>query len=136
MAEQGEQQKVREHGMTKTNCIPFVFTEAHPTIEISPSTYGDDIGQLLTDTSHTDVKFLFQDGHPPIEAHKVVLCSTSAVFRNLFMANGDTIIDVAEIFENISCQCELPGCLGATKLLKKHVCGTKAEISLKDVISG
>ena len=113
----------------------FIFTEGHPTIEIAPSTYGSDLGQLITDTAYADVRFLFQDGHPPLHAHKIVLCSSSCVFRTLFMAAKDNAeVEVSEMFEDISCQCLPPR--NSKKILQKHICTTKSVITVNYSVSG
>lgn len=51
------------------------------------------------------------------------------------MEKGDKNDELEEIFENVSCQCELQQ-NSARKIWKKHMCRTKSEITFKDIISG
>lgn len=56
-------------------------------VALEPSLFSSNMGNLLGDTNPgTDVTFIFPD-KTTVEAHRLVLCCTSALFRRIFLSN-------------------------------------------------
>lgn len=76
--------------------IPFLPPPCPlPVVNVEPSTFPQDIGKLFQNpTSGTDVTFIFND-ESTLEAHRLVLCCTSSLFRRIFLSNlGLTTVHV------------------------------------------
>ena len=65
---------------------------------------------MMSDSSTADVTFIFSDGQT-VEAHKIVLTSTSSIFKNIFLGKVTTSHEThGEIFEEISWVCNKEDC--------------------------
>lgn len=83
----------------KDDPIPPVMPPAGkaPWIEIETSTFADDWQKMLEEPKFSDVVFLLEDGQEKLEAHKLVLCSASNFFRQIFGLPNNTKNQLARI---------------------------------------
>jgi len=66
-----------------------------PKIEIETSTFGDDWYRMLQDPKHCDVTFVLEDKHR-LDAHKLVLCSSSKVFAKIFGISKPVKVNISK----------------------------------------
>lgn len=80
------------------NCINFFFTGKMPVLKHESSQYISDIQNLLVRNQCADVIFCTEELRPISGAHRVVLCSVSAVFSLLFLTTTERDISNSYIY--------------------------------------
>ena len=65
-----------------------------PGIEIETSTFANDWQKMLEEPKFSDVVFLLEDGQEKLEAHKLILCSTSNFFRQILGLPNTTKVKI------------------------------------------
>eukprot|EP00118_Oscarella_pearsei_P021081 m.234370 g.234370 ORF g.234370 m.234370 type:complete len:468 (+) comp40109_c0_seq16:1043-2446(+) len=73
---------------------PPILPEFHaPWINIETSSYAEDWGTMVDNLTSSDVEIHVEN--QTFYAHKVVLCSASQLFRNIFHVKSDRAVDVS-----------------------------------------
>lgn len=77
-----------------------------PQVKILPSTFTDDMKKMCRDeTGNSDIRLLFSSNNHPLEAHKLILCIGSAVFRDFFLNSGEEV-ELSRLLSTAdSCSC-------------------------------
>lgn len=81
-------------------------TDPMPQVKILSSTFTDDMKKMCRDeTGNSDIRLLFSSNNHPLEAHKIILCVGSAVFRDFLLNNGEEA-ELSRLLSNAdSCSC-------------------------------
>lgn len=81
-------------------------TDPMPQVKILSSTFTDDMKKMCRDeTGNSDIRLLFSSNNHPLEAHKIILCIGSAVFRDFLLNNGEEA-ELSRLLSNAdSCSC-------------------------------
>ncbi|XP_065844848.1 rho-related protein racA-like [Oscarella lobularis] len=87
----GKRNKVEEP-VPQPPILPEIERHA-PWINIHTSSYAEDWGTMVNNLTSADVEFRVEN--QTFYAHKVVLCSASQLFRNIFHVTSDRAVDVS-----------------------------------------
>ena len=86
----------------RRHTIIFIITVKAPRVEVTASMYSEQMENALTDTETADVIFLM-DGGQKVKGHKVILCSASNFFCEVFGIAG--LDEVGLLKRNILLSC-------------------------------
>ncbi|KAJ5072544.1 hypothetical protein M0811_01559 [Anaeramoeba ignava] len=87
--------------------LPELFPK--PTLDLIPSSYQQDLFQMLNDDTFSDVKFLVISNQKQVEsifAHKIILYSRNEVFKDLFDKFSSGLFDSEEFSQKYFLQIE------------------------------